>query len=93
MGAVSAPQRPDAAVAMLDVEVAALLTELAAWRLRDDTRPQPDVRAAADGALRRIDRMLADLHAARAALVTEIRQSDDAAMARSEVLLNERRRR
>jgi hypothetical protein len=76
---------------MLDVETAALLSELAAWRLRDDTRPQAGVRAAADGALRRIDRMLADLQAARAALVTEIRASDAAAMARTGQLLGERR--
>ena len=34
-----------------------------------------------------IDGMLAQLHAARAALVTEIRQSDDAAEARAKALL------
>lgn len=86
-------ERSDSAVAMLDVETAALLSELAAWRLRDDSSPQPGVRAAAHGALRRIDRMLADLFAARAALMAEIRQSDDAAMARTEALLDELHRR
>ncbi|HEY1914238.1 MAG TPA: hypothetical protein VGH27_01570 [Streptosporangiaceae bacterium] len=62
---------------------------LAAWSRRDDTRAQPRTREAASTAMEAIDAMLAQLHAARAVLVTEIRRSDDAAMARTEQLLDE----
>jgi hypothetical protein len=86
---VSAPERSDVPVALLSVESAALLSELAAWRLRDDTKPQAGVRAAAEGAKRRIDRMLYDLYTAREILIREMRASDDAAMARSERLLDD----
>lgn len=64
-----------------------LSTSLARWAVRDDTRPQPEVRRAANSAVEAIDAAIRDLHAMRGSLVAEIRQSDDAAMARTEALL------
>jgi len=60
---------------------------LARWATRDDSKAQPDVRQAANTAMDAIDSMLAQLHAARAALVTKIRQADDAAAGRADALL------
>src|SRR5262249_61673566 len=60
---------------------------VARWATRDDSKAQPDVRQAANTAMDAIDSMLAQLHAARAALVTEIRQADDAAAGRADPLL------
>jgi hypothetical protein len=57
------------------------------WAARDDTRPQPEVRRAANTATDAIDAMLQALHAIRARLITEIRASDDAAAARADALL------
>jgi Asp-tRNA(Asn)/Glu-tRNA(Gln) amidotransferase A subunit family amidase len=57
------------------------------WTTRDDSKPQPEVRQAANTAMDAIDAMLAELHRARQPLVTEIRQSDDAAAARADALL------
>ena len=48
---------------------------LAQWAARDDTRPQPEVRQAANTAMDAIDSMLAELHQLRARLVSEIRAS------------------
>ena len=64
---------------------------LAQWATRDDMKAQPEIRRAANTAVESIDAMLRQLHAARAALVAEIRRSDDAAMARAEALLDELR--
>ena len=47
------------------------------WDLRDDTRPQPEVREAANTAMDAIDAMLRELHLLRARLVSEIRARDD----------------
>lgn len=71
------PQRRTEALG-LDLDI--LARELHTWSRRDDDKPQPEVRRSANVAVRCIDRMLHELHAMRAALVTEIRQSDDAAM-------------
>jgi hypothetical protein len=60
---------------------------LAQWTARDDTRGEPDVRRAASAAVGAIDAMLAELHALRARLLTEIRASDDAAAIRADKLL------
>ena len=51
---------------------------LATWATRDDSKAQPEVRQAANTAMDAIHAMLAELHHARASLVTEIRQADDA---------------
>jgi hypothetical protein len=67
-----------------------LAIALGQWEDRDDTRPQPEVRRAANKAMDEIDFMLGELHAMRARLVSEIRASDDATAARVDVLLAER---
>jgi hypothetical protein len=66
---------------------AALDVALDAWAQRDDTRPQPEVRQAANTAMDSIDAMLRDLYDLRGRLVGEIRRSDDASMARTDELL------
>lgn len=63
---------------------------LAMWAIRDDSKPCPDARRAANSAMDAIDRALAELHALRSRLVSDIRQSDDAAMARTAAMLAER---
>ena len=60
---------------------------LAQWAARDDTRPEPEVRQAANTAMDAVDAMLAELHQLRARLVSEIRASDEAAAARADALL------
>jgi hypothetical protein len=67
-----------------------LSATLAQWATRDDTKGegQAVIRDAADTAMETIDAMLRDLHTARAILAAEIRRSDDAAMARTEALLD-----
>lgn len=64
-----------------------LAIKLGQWEDRDDARPQPEVRRAANDAMDEIDTMLGELHRMRSRLVTEIRKADDAAMARSAELL------
>ena len=64
-----------------------LARALALWESRDDTRPQPEVRRAANDAMDTIDAMLSALHALRSRLVSEIRASDDATAARADRLL------
>jgi hypothetical protein len=76
-----------AAPARLQNLAAVLSGELAAWATRDDSRPQADVRAAANTAVDAIDAMLAELYRARQALIGEMRQSDDATNARVDALL------
>ena len=71
----------------LDRDLRALADALELWSDRDDSKAQPEVREAANTAIDRIDRMLAALHQARAELVSEIRASDDAAIARATALL------
>ena len=48
---------------------------LGQWETRDDSKPQPEVRRAANTAMDAIDTMLAALHAMRSRLVGEIRAS------------------
>jgi hypothetical protein len=72
----------------LDDHLGVLGVALAQWMARDDTRPQPEVRQAANTAMDAIDAMLAELHQLRASLIGEIRQSDDLAAARADELLD-----
>jgi len=60
---------------------------LMAWAGRDDSKAQLGVRRAANTAITTIDDMIRELQATRAALVTEIRASNDAAMARTAAML------
>ena len=71
--------RPDA--------LAVLSGALVTWATRDDSKAQPAVRESANTAMAAIDDMIAGLQAARAALVAEIRASDDASGARIDALL------
>jgi hypothetical protein len=71
--------------------VVVLLTALQVWGDRDATRPQPEVRRAANTAMDAIDAMLRDLYLMRSRLVGEIREADDAAAVRVDALLEQRR--
>ena len=74
-------------VTSLDAQLAALGIALAQWAVRDDSKPQPEIRQAANTACAAVDDMLATLHRLRGQLVTEVRQSDDASAARADALL------
>lgn len=63
----------------------------AMWSWRDDSKPQPHVRQAANTAMDSIDGLLRELHALRQVMLTEIRQHDDVRNARVDALLAERR--
>lgn len=63
---------------------------LALWAMRDDSKPCPDARRAANDAMDAIDAALAELHALRSRLVSDIRAGDDASAARVDALLAER---
>ena len=80
-------------VAGLGLDVRILARELSAWSHRDARSAQPGARQSASTAIEAIDRMLASLHAVRQQLVSQIRQFDDAAMARAGALLAECRAR
>jgi hypothetical protein len=71
----------------LSDHLAALGTALALWSARDDTRPQPEVRQAANAAIDAMDSMLAELHQLRARLIVEVRESDQLAADRADELL------
>ena len=73
--------------AKLEDPVGVLSIALGQWEDRDDTRPQPRARQAASKAMDTIDAMLAELHAMRARLLSEIRASDDANGARADAML------
>jgi hypothetical protein len=77
----------DPALSALRGHLGELETALALWTTRDDTKPQPGVRQAANDAVDAIDAALRELHGIRAGLVSEIRESDDAAVVRAEELL------
>jgi hypothetical protein len=77
----------DSALTALRGHVDELATALMLWGTRDDTKPQPDVRQAANDAMDATDAALRELHGIRAQLVGEIRASDDAAAIRAEALL------
>jgi hypothetical protein len=64
-----------------------LAAALARWETRDDSKPQPEIRRAANTAMDSIDAMLTDLYRIRQRLVGEIRDSDDRAAARADELL------
>lgn len=76
--------------ARLSALAATLGWSLTVWATRDDTGPQPEVRQAANDALDAIDALSRELHAVRARLVSEIRESDDASAARVDALLTAR---
>jgi hypothetical protein len=84
-------RQPYDVYAKLEDPAGVLSVALGQWEDRDETRPQPEVRRAANTAMDAIDGMLADLHAMRARLIGEIRASDDAAAARVDALLASRR--
>jgi hypothetical protein len=69
--------------------VTELRNGLALWETRDDTKAQPAIRRAGAAAVNAIDAQLAELYRLRARLVSEIRQSDDAAAARVDRMLSE----
>lgn len=79
--------QPYDAYARLEAPAAVLGYALAKWETRDDTKPQPEVRQAANTAMNAIDGMLGDLHAMRSRLIGEIRQADDATAARVDAML------
>ena len=74
--------------ARLEDPMGVLGVALAQWQTRDDTRPQAEVRRAANTAMDAIDAMLAELHQMRSRLVGEIRASDDASAARVDAMLS-----
>jgi hypothetical protein len=74
----------------LEDEADLLGISLAQWAYRDEAADRAAARRAANTAMDTIDGMLRRLHAARARLVTEIRQADDATAARVDELLAER---
>jgi hypothetical protein len=82
--------QPYDAYAKLWDPLGVLSVALGQWERRDDSKPQPEVRRAANTAMDAIDGMLADLHAMRSRLVGEIRQADDATAARVDALLADR---
>jgi hypothetical protein len=75
----------------LEDQLGVLGAALATWATRDDSKAQPEVTRASHTAVEAIDAMLAELHRARAQLVTENRQAQDAAAARVDTLLARRR--
>jgi hypothetical protein len=82
-----AAQAGAAAVEAIRKQVGDLGTALALWSTRDDSRPCPEARRAANSAMDAVDAALAALHALRRSLVSEIRASDDQAEVRVDALL------
>ena len=78
----------DPLTAVLD-HADALTAALATWSGRAHDRPDPAARRAANDAMDAVDGMLATLHRLRAALITDIRASDDATARRADALLAE----
>ena len=73
--------------AKLEDLMGVLSIALGQWERRDETRPQPEVRRAANKAVDAIDAMLGELYALRSRLLDEMRDSDDATAARVDALL------
>ena len=73
--------------AKLEDLMGVLSIALGQWERRDETRPQPEVRRAANKAVDAIDAMLGELYALRSRLLDEMRDSDDATAARGDALL------
>ena len=82
-----AGRQPYEVYAKLEDPMGVLSIALGQWEDRGETRPQPEVRRAANKAMDEIDLMLRELHAMRARLVSEIRAADDATAARVDALL------
>ena len=80
-------RQPYDVYARLEDPVGVLSVALGQWERRDDSKPQPEVRRAANEAMDTIDSMLAKLYAMRSRLVGEIRASDDANGARVDAML------
>lgn len=80
------------ATGRLGDQLGALGVALAQWAARDDSKPEPEIRRAANTAMDSVDAMLAELHALRARLVGEIRESDRLAAERADALLARTRR-
>jgi hypothetical protein len=74
--------------AKLEDPMGVLSVALGQWERRDDSKPQPDVRRAANTAMDTIDAMIAELHRMRSRLMDEMRDSDDATAARVDALLS-----
>ena len=87
MNTTTTARQPYDVHARLEDPMGVLALALGQWADRDDTRPQPEVRRAANTAMDEIDRMLRELHAMRSRLVSEIRASDDATAARVDAML------
>ena len=83
----SVPRSGDRSLDLIGRALGILAVALAQWSARDDTRPQPEVRQAANTAMDAVDSMLGELHQLRSRLVGEIRVSDDAAAARVDAML------
>jgi len=81
-----------AAAESLSSRLEILSGALQVWAGRDPTKPQPEVRRAANEAMAAVDDLLGQLHRLRSTLVGEIRASDDATAARVDELLARRRR-
>ena len=75
------------ATGRIDGHLGVLGVALAQWMARDDTRPQPEVRRAANTAMDAIDAMLAELHQLRSQLLGQIKVSDKLAADRADALL------
>ena len=75
--------------AKLEDPMGVLSIALGQWERRDDSKPQPEVRRAANKAMDAIDTMLGELHAMRSRFVGEIRDADDATAARVDALLRQ----
>jgi hypothetical protein len=71
----------------LDVHLGRLDAALVTWATRDDSKAQPEVTRAGHAAVDAIDAMLAELHRARQQLTGEIREHQDAGLARADALL------
>lgn len=71
----------------LDGMTGVLGIAVAQWAVRDETKPQPEIRRAANTAMAAIDDMLTVLHRTRSQLVSEIRAADDATAARVDAVL------
>jgi hypothetical protein len=84
---IQADRKPYDVYAKLEDPMGVLSVALVQWEGRDDSKPQPEVRRAANTAMDAIDGMLRELHAMRSRLVGEIRASDDVAAARVDLLL------
>jgi hypothetical protein len=80
-------RQPYDVYAKLEDPMGVLSVALGQWERHDDSKPQPEVRRAVNTAMDAIDGMLADLHAMRARLVSEVRAADDATAARVDALL------